>query len=156
MAFQKQDLVGLAFTGFFQRNSELIRRDEEFDAERFKDDQIGLARRKAINETNSRQYRFDVWVLEYDPASGLFIARGKDLFGDSGLVGTIERASIEFTKLYCGKTPVDLPEDLERFSQIKYQGTITKPDRVVTCGGTYEPMQAPNYCGVWRLDSPPR
>ncbi|MDO8642390.1 MAG: hypothetical protein Q7R76_02245 [Candidatus Woesearchaeota archaeon] len=157
--FQRDDLVGLTLSGFFHRDSELIRASEEFDAGRFKDDPTGLARRQETNAVNNRTYTFNVWVLEYDPTSGLFIAQGKDVFGDSGLVGTIEGTKIEFTKLYRGR--VKLPEelgrlDVSRFTEIKYDGTIHKPDGTISSFGVYQPGQAQNYRGRWQLDAQPR
>ncbi len=157
--FKRDDLVGLTLSGFFQRDSELIRASEEFDEGQFKDDPEGLAIRRQINQVNNARYTFDVWVLEYDLASGIFIARGKDVFGDSGLVGTVQGTKIEWTKLYRGR--VALPRewstiDVSCFSEIKYEGTIHKPNGTITSCGSYQPGQAQNYRGMWQLDAQPR
>ena len=78
MSFLQEDLIGRALKGFFQRVEEelidmewmiskiLNQNDEPFNKEYFKE-----------------RFDFKVYVFHYDPKSGLFIAKGEDILGES-------------------------------------------------------------------------
>ncbi len=154
------DVVGITFKGFFQRRADMIEKSKEQRKKLKKehsenlilyDAQTGSSDEK--DAISDRNYNFEITILEYNPVSGFFVAKGKDFFGDSGLVGEIKRGEIKFRKIYAGKNP----SEWSRFLEINYFGRIEKPDNVITIGGSYEPSNSnENYYGTWRLDSIPK
>jgi len=130
-----EDLVGVEFKGSFWRDSKFI-------SEARKD--------YLLNK------KIDFWMkfLDYDPESGLFLAKGKDILGDSGLVGSInEEGLLKFKKIYAGERLNPMETDLDRFEVINYKGRIINPDKIVTMGGSYHIPGILNYSGNWRVDS---
>ncbi|MFA7708233.1 MAG: hypothetical protein WCX73_04755 [Candidatus Pacearchaeota archaeon] len=149
----RNDLIGLCFEGYFQRDPILAKLSKDHTEKiKKKDPKLYLERQK-IDEDLNKKYRFEMQLLEYNPTSGIFIAKGKDFFGDSGLVGTINEETIKFLKVYAGVN--NLPREFNRFNTVDYQGTISKPDSVITCGGSYQIENSINHKGFWRLDSKP-
>lgn len=147
------EFVGLLFRGSFQRDLLLAEKSKEYtEVVRTENTEL-YAERQKIDDIINKKYPFEMRVFEYDSGSGLFIARGNDFFGGSGLVGTILRDKIEFKKIYVGE--VNLPkDDVSRFSEVIFKGTLVKSDSVITCEGSYQPVGvSENYKGIWRLDS---
>ncbi|MBW2990615.1 hypothetical protein KY348_02830 [Candidatus Woesearchaeota archaeon] len=110
-----------------------------------------------------RKADFSLWILDYLPDSGLFLARTNDHFGESGIIGTILGSQIKFDKAYPNLPYVRSRAirskgffDDYNFRIIHYSGEIIKPDNVITAGGdyTHRGMKGPN--GTWRMDSQPK
>jgi hypothetical protein len=155
--FERDDLVGVSFKGTFQRDPELAGESARF-LENLKegDGQSGLCRElsEALPKVNDAQ-EFGMYVFDFDPVSGFFLATGNDIFGSSGLVGTILGEMIRFRKIYAGQA--DTHESATRISELAYKGRIVKPDSIVNCEGEYWPIDSSEaYRGTWRLDSQPR
>ncbi|MEK6955307.1 MAG: hypothetical protein AABW52_01475 [Nanoarchaeota archaeon] len=153
--FTKEQLIGLALNGYFKKSqNEMLREDSDKldDAEV----EVYIRRRDQIEDTLTEKYRFDVRVLDYDSKSKIFIARGRDFFGDSGLVGTIYGNDITFTKIYAGE--ITLPEDVTRIPQIHYEGKIIQDERKLIFSGAYQPQdrsfqRTGHLTGIWRLET---
>ena len=108
---------------------------------------------------------FQVIVLYHNPKSGLFIAKGNDKFGESGLVGevsdewsetgpTVEHMgyTIHFHKIYHGK-PLD-HTGLFRDDVGLYEGDVRKTnDGTIYFSGKYKLRKDHNICGIWELQS---
>lgn len=152
-SLRREDLVGLVFKGFFNRDIKHIVESEEA-AEKLKvEDPEEYERGREARESANKRHDFEVHVLDYVPEAGLIIARGKDALGVSGLVGMIFSGKITFTKHYVGMIPSHLIEQ-SSFREIKYDGSITLKDNVITCMGHYNPVcPYTNYDGIWRLDA---
>lgn len=155
--FTVDELVGLEFQGFFQRDIEQINLKRQAREKIKREHPEDLATYDELHHTSDnqdspedRKYKFDIKILDYNPSSGLFIAKGWDFYGDSGLVGEILAGKINFKKIYAGIAP-SIPDISSRFNSISYEGTITKPDAIITCGGSYDPGVVA-YRGTWRLD----
>ena len=149
------ELAGLLFRGSFQRDP-LLAEESRRSTEAVKTENPKLyAERQKIDDGINKEYLFEMRVFEYDSDSGLFIARGNDFFGGSGLVGTILCGKIEFKKIYVGE--VKLPEDdVSRFGEVVFNGTLAESNSIITCEGSYQPVGvSENYKGIWRLDSVP-
>ena len=61
-----------------------------------------FAERQRMDEVINSEYPFSFEILTFNPSTGMFIAKGSDHLGDSGLVGEINNGSIRFMKIYAG------------------------------------------------------
>ena len=159
LEYRIEDLVGREFHGFFQRSPELVLESRRY-REKLKVDHPDLISQydefhgslDLQDAAIDRKYDFYMKVLEFDPKSGLFIAKGNDVLGVSGLVGEVKGREIEFTKTYVGPKSPDVL--LGRFRTIQYLGEISKVGYELRLIGTYIPGKGiTNYSGIWHLIS---
>ncbi len=154
------DLSGLEFTGTFQRTPELVAASRSHREDLKAWDSGALAKydstygsSDAVDAVHNRSYEFNLWVLHYDPSSGLFVARAEDIFGGSGIVGSIEDDEIRFLKMYAGAHPT-LERMQRRFESVEYAGKSVKNDDTVAFSGSYQPKGiSENYKGIWSMTS---
>lgn len=159
LSFSIDDLVGREFEGFFQRDPKLVEESRKYRK------LLKLTKPELISQYDEvhgssdsqdtaidRPYDFCIDALTFDPASGLFLARGKDLLGVSVLVGGVRGQEIKFTKTYVG--PCNPDPLLDRFKTINYEGHISRNNLTINMHGTYLPKgNIRNYAGVWELHS---
>lgn len=161
---QLADLVGREFAGYFQRDPEhvgIARAHRANLVEHHPAEVHLLDSERGSSDTEDgvadRQYDFNVRILLFNPQTGMFIAKGDDFFGESGLVGLISDPAIWFKKIYAGHRP-QLPPDFLRLETIDHQGNFHTEDNKLILRGTYRPLQwgpsnPDHYRGIWHLES---
>tara|TARA_Y100000310_G_scaffold329260_1_gene398750 strand:- start:236 stop:694 length:459 start_codon:yes stop_codon:yes gene_type:complete len=141
-------LVGMHFDGTFQRNMEFIVGMRQHRASL---SPTVMAEYDALHNIppsgdveeleDLREHGFELTIVEYDPTSGLLLAKAHDFYGHSGVVGTIQGPKIEFIKHY---THTGGP--------INYEGTIDAAGELVHMEGTYQPIKLSKVTrGVWQM-----
>ncbi len=151
-------VVGMLLEGTFQRCPQEVEKSRQY-LEMLK--QRGAAAQPmeeleiATAYTNTVQ-PFTVEVFAYNPASGFFMARGNDRFGESGLVGSVREEEVNFHKVYVGRPPHDFPDFpvviIRRLDVILYTGAVSL-EEPLTIEGTYHIAGATteDFDGVWSL-----
>jgi len=117
------------------------------------------------------RFDFEATILHYNKKSGLFIAKGKDVFGESGLVGAIKEEfsptgpseestghTISFRKMYRG-LPIN-HRAMSRGNDKIFQGEFNLKSGVISCSGFYlaaelydARKQSGDFEGLWKLES---
>lgn len=116
------------------------------------------AEAKEILDFKAQNFDFEVKILDFDLDSGLFIAKGNDIFGTSVIDGIIRYKAlkyggeIEFTKKYKGNPRHG--QDVARANLVDYRGWLyISPKGEINCSGTYETHPGSPENGVWGLSS---
>ena len=134
--FSIDELVGKTFHGSFRRDPKVVEEETEI----IKDDEKKLARYREENDVYNRLHEFTMLFLDYDPKSGLFIAKTEDYFGRAGVVGAINlnlavKYNIKFLKTYVDDRDIEirkltsdegLLESRGNFRFIQYFGLIER------------------------------
>jgi len=111
-------------------------------------------------EIKDKKYQFDLWVFHVDDETGLFLAEGKDHFGNSAIVGVEEADNIKFQKIY-RKTnpkrnimnPATFHDDYVNFKFIDYYGIILSKKDKIEAGGVYTTRGEDKKDGFWHVES---
>ena len=155
------ELVGLHLNGYFHRHPKLVESSRQCRKS------IKIQNPNILKEYDmiwgssdnsdafiDRRYEFTVKILDYDLESGLFIARGHDHFGESGLVGRVytnrTEDNIQFSKLYGARS---IRHEGQAFRHIRSKGKLSSREGKFIAGGDYEPFDDSNYYGIWYLES---
>lgn len=144
----------LVLRGYFKR-SEKSKQEEVEDINLSKIS----AEAKEILEFKAQNFDFEVKILDLDLDSGLFIAKGNDVFGTSVIDGIIKQGhhalkyggEIEFTKKYKGNPRHGLR--IPRAESVDYSGWIEVSKEKINCSGTWETYPGSPEGGTWELDS---
>ncbi|MFH1002487.1 MAG: hypothetical protein V1759_04495 [bacterium] len=112
------------------------------------------------------RYDLNILILYHNPKSGLFIAKGSDKFGDSGLVGAIREELCETAPIVCSlgytikfhKQYAGLPlnrDGLFRTENTFYEGNFWIEHERVYCEGNFKLSTDENadFEGIWKLQS---
>ncbi len=107
----------------------------------------------------NQNFLFELDILYFNSNSGIFIARGDDVFGESVIHGTIKqghhglkyRGGIEFKKVYVGDPKHNFP--IQRINPVHYSGLIKVSEEGVSCEGKYETHPGSLEGGTWELNS---
>ncbi|MEK6918751.1 MAG: hypothetical protein AABW73_01800 [Nanoarchaeota archaeon] len=150
------DLSGKVFRGSFEVNSDYARGYRAHTQTlNTPEHMVHYDRRKANEPLVLGPNTFDFTIFRHLP-SGLFVARGFDVFGDSGIVGTFdeENRKIAFRKIYGGKAPEGIDGvSVNRFGEVDYEGYSYLGPSGLSFVGTYSPLRTnPNFFGAWKLD----
>jgi hypothetical protein len=110
------------------------------------------------------EQEFCMNIMDYNPKTGLFLAKGQDIFGNSAIIGLIKKDEIKFEKFYSkldcypifdikGKTIKNrnLSED-SNLRKIDYVGNIFA-FKTLTLSGSWFRKGESNLSGIWRLFS---
>ncbi len=120
---------------------------------------LNTEQQEILNFMN-QNFDFEVKVLDFNLESGMFIARGDDIFGQSILYGVIEHISevvehgqeMKLKKEYIGKSRHG--QDVARANLVDYRGWLyISPKGEINCSGTYETHPNSPENGVWGLSS---
>ncbi len=150
-------MVGITLKGFFRRTHEA---SSHAEIERVKRDLGQGSKELKLFEEYFKNCNFEVVVLDYDPSSGLLIARGHDDLGESGLVGELENDSrLKFLKYYVGRDPSHTENAIPfRLPISEYAGFIEKGDGgLIRAEGNFygHILNIPSsdeLGGIWELD----
>lgn len=137
----------LVLKGSFER-SEKTKQKEKEELESL--GQI-TAKMKALLAFTNQNFPFEVKILDFDLDSGIFIARGDDVFGESVIHGTIKHGEMDFKKLYVGDPKHDFP--VQRINPVHYFGWMGISGEGIRCIGTYETHPGSSENGEWELSS---
>ncbi len=107
----------------------------------------------------NHNFLFEIEIFYVNPNSGIFIARGDDIFGESVIHGTIKQghhalkygAGIKFKKVYIGDPKHEFP--VQRINPVHYSGLINVSEEGVSCEGKYETHRGSLENGEWELNS---
>jgi hypothetical protein len=116
MAGNFNQLEKLTLKGHFRASEETKKHWEEgLDI-----DNLSTEQQKILDFMN-QDFEFEVKIFEFDSNSGLFIAKGEDVFGKSVISGKIKyEREIEFKKQYIGEPRHKLP--VQRANSVDYSG----------------------------------
>lgn len=108
-------------------------------------------------------FEFNVFIYFYNPESGLFIAKGYDKFGESGLIGAVYEEwsetgpivksmgyTIKFHKNYAG---IPLNRDGLFRNDSFYKGDFCIDNGRVYCSGEFKLNKDDDFEGTWELQS---
>ena len=155
-------VAGLDLTGSFQRDPDEV-------AKELREIKEGKYQIPATKDNG--KFNFNVHILHYNPDSGLFIARGRDHFGESGIVGILsfpfeghdDIGSIKFEKIYVKNRKMSVPAKIiqqghidwhQNLRVIEYVGDVERGVDYMHAGGKYHIIgnnQVLN--GIWELSA---
>jgi hypothetical protein len=112
-------------------------------------------------EMMDKKYPFDFWVFSFDEETGFFLARGKDHFGSSAIVGIEEDGNIKFQKIYRRRHPeikrqilyTTFTDDHANLRFIDYYGSISTKNGGIEAEGVYTTRGMHKNDGSWRMHS---
>jgi hypothetical protein len=154
MSNNSSQIEKLVLKGHFERS-------EKAKQETIED--LNLSRLSAKQQKSlafmNQNFKFEVNILDLDLDSGLFIAKGNDIFGTSVIDGTIKQghhglkygAEIDFKKKYIGDPKHDFP--VQRPASLNYIGWMEVSEKKISCSGTYETHSGFLEGGTWELNS---
>lgn len=159
LLIRSEHLLGQEFKGKFWRDPRKIEEDRAYWIEH----QGKPAEYERTHKLANAVHEFTMWPFFYNPETGLFIARGRDAFGDSGIVGLTRNSEIKFVKAYVREegrsqsllSGLEVIDDYACFRLIEYSGALGNPESgLVPVRGKYQ-MHDYNhlYHGFWTLDS---
>jgi len=143
------NLEKLVLKGYFERSEETKEREKK-DLEN--SGQITTEMKKILDFKNQK-FSFEVNMLYFNSDSGIFIARGDDLLGESVIYGKIEyKKRMEFKKIYLvGKPRHKFP--VRGISSLDYSGFMGVSGKKISCTGIWETYRNSPENGIWVLNS---
>ena len=159
IVIKPEQVLGMEFKGKFQRDPKKAADEERYWNEHGLNPEEYHKQHDLINA----EHDFSMWVLHYVPETGLFVARGRDIFGDSGIVGLMRNGEVKFIKAYVREegrnqsllSYLDVIDDHACFRLIEFSGGLLKPESgLVPAQGRYQLHDYNHmYHGLWSLDS---
>ena len=156
---EKLVLKGLVLEGYFKRSCKT--RQSEKQELKLKNSGLITPEMKAILDFKNQKFSFEVDILYFDSKTGIFIARGDDVFGESAISGKIgeeiyyrgiKQRGIEFKQIYIGEPRHGL--DVQRPDLLDYEGHVISSEGKISCKGTWEiPHANSQEWGRWALNS---
>lgn len=111
----------------------------------------------------NQNFDFEVNILYFNSDSGIFIARGDDVLGESVIYGTIkgvhkygtikgvQKKRMDFKKRYIGDSRHKFP--VQRADSLDYIGLMEVFEEGIYCNGRWETHRGSPENGEWKLDS---
>ncbi len=117
------------------------------------------AKQQKILAFMNQNFDFELNILYFNSESGIFIARGDDVFGTSVIDGIIKQGhhglkyggEIDFKKKYIGDPKHDFP--VQRPASLNYFGWMEVSEKRISCSGMYETHPGSPEGGTWELSS---
>ena len=109
-------------------------------------------KQQKILDFMNQNFPFELDILYFNSNSGIFIAKGDDVFGESVIHGTIKHErKMKFKKIYIGDPKHEFP--IQRVNSVDYSGLMTVSEEKISCIGTYETHRGSPENGTWELNS---
>ena len=121
------------------------------------------AKQQKILAFLNQNFKFEIKILDLDLDSGIFIAKGDDVFGESVIYGTIkgehkygtikgvQKKEMDFKKRYIGDPRHKFP--VQRADPVDYIGLMEIFEEGIYCNGKYETHRGSPENGTWELSS---
>jgi hypothetical protein len=146
------NLEKIVLKGYFERSEKTKEKEKKF----YEDFSQRTAEMKEILDFKNQNFPFEVNILYLNSDSGIFIARGDDVFGESVIYGKIidfgipKQRKMEFKQIYFGEPKHKFP--VRRADSIDYAGLIEGGEKRICCAGTWQTHKNSPEKGVWVLN----